>query len=63
MASRAAANGGRREVVRSLYKDLVHAARLLEPQSHSAEALTAIRRCIQNKIVGVGDAAQVDIID
>jgi hypothetical protein len=53
------ANGGKREVVRTLYKDLVHAARLLEPQSHSAEALTTIRSSFKQNL-GVADAAQID---
>merc|ERR1711941_7187 len=42
-------NGGRRGVVLGLYRDLVCAARLLEPPAHSAEALTAIRAAFKQK--------------
>lgn len=56
-----ATNGGRRGVVLGLYRDLVCAARLLEPPAHSAEALTTIRAAFkQNADLQDSDATQID---
>ena len=54
-----ATNGGRRGVVLGLYRDLVCAARLLEPPAHSAEALTTIRTAFKHK-AELQESTQID---